>query len=464
MRWLVLILGLLMAPLWAADGGKAGGKTDEATAWAALADVLENPAQRKALVAELRRLEAAGKTTGKEQAATAEAQTGDAAASADTAASGETTEGQEAAATEAPAGEKKDEVQTEAAALQSVAENARAAVVSAAAWPKKVAEAGVQVLREVGSRFAESWDALVGAFSGRDLMLQAVNWEMLQQMALNLALLVAATLSFLWGLHRATRGVKARLQGWVLQGAQLSPLSRRLLGVGMAALFDALLLLFAYVFANVLAVFVVGETGALSTQAAFFMRAFVAVEALRIGVRLVFYPRFPGLRLLSCTDKAAAYWNRWFVTLLQLLGYGYLVVFPLIRIFLSPSLGLVFSALLALSAFVYGMVVVIRRRTAVRHALRQAADASGSAIFSGTLRVFAPLWHWLAIAYFSMLLVLTLLSGEKSLPFVLRGTLYSLALVGGALLASMLLSQRIRRPIRFSPDKPRRLPGLEKRL
>ena len=63
-----------------------------------------------------------------------------------------------------------------------------------------------------------------------------------------------------------------------------------------------------------------------------------------------------------------------------------------------------------------------------------------------------------------MLLVLTLLSGEKSLPFVLRGTLYSLALVGGALLASMLLSQRIRRPIRFSSDTARLLPGLEKRL
>ena len=117
MRWLVLVLGLLMAPLWAADDGKAGGKTDEATAWAALADVLENPAQRKALVAELRRLEAAGKAAaGKAQAATTEAQTGDAAASADTAASGETTEGQEAAATEAPAGEKKDEVQAEAVA------------------------------------------------------------------------------------------------------------------------------------------------------------------------------------------------------------------------------------------------------------------------------------------------------------------------------------------------------------
>ncbi len=153
MRWLVLVLGLLMAPLWAADGGKTGGKTDEATAWAALADVLENPAQRKALVAELRRLEAAGKAAGKEQAATTAAQAGDAAASADTAASGETTEGQEAAAAEAPAGEKKDEVQAEAAALQSVAENARAAVVSAAAWPKKVAEAGVQVAARGGFAF-----------------------------------------------------------------------------------------------------------------------------------------------------------------------------------------------------------------------------------------------------------------------------------------------------------------------
>ena len=465
MRWLVLVLGLLMAPVWAANGGKdSAAKTDDGTAWAALADVLENPAQRKALVAELRRLEAADKA----QAAKGGA-AGDAAATATTApadaagaaAADAQADGQEAAG---DAGEKKDEGQVEAAALQSVAENARAAVVSAAAWPKKVAEAGVQVLREVGSRFAESWDALVGAFSGRDLMLQAVNWAVLRQTALNLALIVAVSLSFLWVLHRATRGGKARLQDWVLQGTRLSPLSRRLLGVAAVALGDGLLLFCAYVCANVLAVFVVGESGVLSTQAAFFVRALVAVEGLRIGIRMVFYPRFPGLRLLPCTDKAARFWNRWFATLVQLLGYGYLVVLPLIKIFLSPSLGQVFSALLALCAFFYGVVVVIRQRTAVRLALRQAADGAESAIFSGALRVLAPLWHWLAIVYFSMLLVLTLLSGEKSLPFVLRGTLYSLLLVGGGLLASMLLSQWIRRPIRFAPDMARRLPGLEKRL
>jgi len=70
-------------------------------------------------------------------------------------------------------------------------------------------------------------------------------------------------------------------------------------------------------------------------------------------------------------DAIAAYWNRWFANLLHLLGYGYLVAFPLIKINLSPSLGMVFSALLALSAFIYGMVVVIRQRSAVRLAFRR---------------------------------------------------------------------------------------------
>ena len=402
------------------------GKADDKAAWAALADVLENPAQRKVLIAQLRQLDATEKADkAKSEATTAEAAP-DAAAAGNDAPQGDVATGEaakdEAAAEAAPAEEKKDNKQAEAEALKSVAENARAAVVSAAAWPKKVAGAAVQVLREVGTRISDSWDALVGAFSGRDLMLRSVNFEMFWQATLNLALIIGATLLFLRGLQLAS------------------------------------------LFCSLMAVFLVGETETMTTQTAFFMRAFVAIELLKIGIRTVFYPRYPGLRLLPCTDATAIYWNRWFATLLHLLGYGYLVAFPLIKINLSPSLGMVFSALLALSAFIYGMVVVIRQRSAVRLALRHYAEETNSVIFAGALRVFSSIWHLLAIAYFLMLLVLNLLSGEKELPYVLRATSYTILWVCGGLLLSALMTQYIHREIRFKPETARRLPGLAKRL
>ncbi|WP_314260934.1 mechanosensitive ion channel domain-containing protein [Cardiobacterium hominis] len=430
------------------------GKADDKAAWAALADVLENPAQRKVLIAQLRQLDATEKADkAKSEATTAEAAP-DAAAAGNDAPQGDAATGEAA----------KDEAAAEAEALKSVAENAHAAVVSAAAWPKKVAGAAVQVLREVGTRISDSWDALVGVFSGRDLMLRSVNFETFWQATLNLALMIGATLLFLRGLQLASRPLKRRLQERVLREGRFTPLVRRLLGVVGVSLLDVLVLALSLLFCSLMAVLLVGETETMTTQAEFFMRAFVAIELLKIGIRTVFYPRYPGLRLLPCTDAAAIYWNRWFATLLHLLGYGYLVAFPLIKINLSPSLGMVFSALLALSAFIYGMVVVIRQRSAVRLALRHYAEETNSVIFAGALRVFSSIWHLLAIAYFLMLFVLNLLSGEKELPYVLRATSYTILWVCGGLLLSALMTQYIHREIRFKPETARRLPGLAKRL
>jgi len=458
MRRFCLFL-LVLFGISALAAGNDAAKTDDQAALTALADVLENPAQRKVLIAQLRQLQTAEKTAEK---AEEKPKAGKAAESSEepAKADGEAPPSEAEKPAEAP----KDGKQAEAEALTTVAENARAAVVSAAAWPKKLAESGMQILREVGTRISDSWDALVGAFSGRDVMLRTVNFETFWLATSNLALIIGATLLFLRGLQLASRPLKRRMQARVLREGRFTPLVRRLFGVAGVACLDALLLVLSLLFCSVLAVLIVGETGTMTTQAAFFMRAFVAIEFLKIGIRTVFYPRYPGLRLLPCTDAIAAYWNRWFANLLHLLGYGYLVAFPLIKINLSPSLGMVFSALLALSAFIYGMVVVIRQRSAVRLALRHYAEETNSVIFAGALRVFASIWHLLAIAYFLMLLVLNLLSGEKELPFVLQGTAASILWVGGGLLLSALLTQYIHREIRFAPETARRLPGLERRI
>ncbi|MDO4642529.1 MAG: mechanosensitive ion channel [Cardiobacteriaceae bacterium] len=476
--------------LWAQGGNNNAvtNKDDDKTAWSALADVLENPSQRKILVAELRKLEAADKTTkpdkeklqtskssdtnvGSEQAKTEAAsantlaQQGKGEAVQDNATTAQSeNDVAPSEATEDKSQTQSEDKKTEAEALKTVTENARAAVISAAAWPKKVAAAGAKVIGEVGERISESWDALIGVFSGRDVMLKLVNMETFRQSAFNLLLIIVSTLLFLRGLQLVSRGSKKQLQDWVLQNTHFTSLTRRFIGVAVVSLLDGAILVASYVFANVVALFAVGDSGVLSTQSAFFIRAFVIIELLKIGIRVVFYPRYPGLRLLNATDKSAAFWNRWFTTLMYMVGYGYLVAFPLIKINLSPSLGMVFSAILALSAFIYGMVVVVRQRSAVRLALKHYADETDSTILASALRIFASSWHLFAIAYFSMLLVLTLLSGDKALPFVLQGTLHTILLIGGGLVLSVLMTQYIKREIRFSPETMRILPGIEKRL
>ena len=150
-RFCLFLLVLFGVTAFAA--GNEAAKADDNAALAALADVLENPAQRKALIAQLRQLNAPEKAATKAETPAAD---GKDKAEAPAAAADDTPAGDDAAKAEEAAPDKgdapKDEKQAEAEALKSVAENARAAVVSAAAWPKKVAEAGVQVLREVGTR------------------------------------------------------------------------------------------------------------------------------------------------------------------------------------------------------------------------------------------------------------------------------------------------------------------------
>ncbi|MES3676430.1 mechanosensitive ion channel [Halomonas elongata] len=409
-RLLPLALGWLVIALLAFAGPALAQSSDpgaSAPANAALADMLENPETRQQLIDQLRGMADAAESSG-EQASTAPP-------------------------------------------------------VKDPSLPRQLAEFTSHVAGDIGLQVGLLYGTLTHLFTGGDEG-ASIDLAMVTSAAINLGLVILATFALFLIIRRLVRPVFTRLSLWSMNGPALQPLLRLVICVVLAALVDVLVVALAYIGGNLLATFVVGESGALTTRASLFLNAFLVIELLKAGVRMLFASRYEGLRLLPVNAEDASYWNRWIARLIGLAGYGLMVVVPLISAYLSPTLGQSVGTLIMIGAFIYAVAVVLRNRQRLRDSLhRQAARASLSAS-RVALTLLGRTWHLLAIAYFFMVLVLTLTRPADALPFVLLATLETLAAVLVGLGASKFLTQTIGRRITLQDDLRQKLPLLEARL
>ncbi|OXY82746.1 mechanosensitive ion channel protein MscS [Oceanimonas doudoroffii] len=342
------------------------------------------------------------------------------------------------------------------------------AAASAAAEPsasRELAQSTRAIAEGLGDQFTVLADVLNNLAEGR---LTGDNGQFsmsgLLDASLNLGLVIAATLAAFLLLRRLAGPLFSRLDHWSRHGAGNTPVLRLVLCVALAAALDVLAVGLAYVGGNLVATFAVGVTGEQSTQASLFLNAFMVIELLKAGLRMLFSSRYNGLRLLPIHATEAAYWNRWLALLISLLGYGVMVMEPLVAIHVSPALSQGLNTLLMLAAFGYAVAVILKNRRRLSAALRDRANQSSLTASKLSLQLLARTWHWLALGYFTVVLVLVLLSPSNALPFVLFATLKTLGVIGVGALLSALLGQIIGRRIRLSDDLRRKLPLLEARL
>ncbi|UYG09647.1 mechanosensitive ion channel domain-containing protein [Halomonas sp. M4R1S46] len=347
--------------------------------------------------------------------------------------------------------------------LRGAASESEAATSEAASpsLPRQLAETTSRIVGELGSQLGQVVDAVSGLFAASPSTFDLPSFT---TAAINLGLVILATVALFFAVRRLARPLFTRLSQWSLTGQGLQPLLRLVLSVGVAVVIDALVVALAYVGGNLVATFAVGESGELSTRASLFLNAFLVIELLKAAVRMLFASRYEGLRLLPIAAADAAYWNRWIARLIGLTGYGLMVVVPLVNAYLSPALGEGIGTLIMIGAYVYAVAVVLRNRRRLRDALNHKAGQTTMAASRVSLQLFARTWHLFALAYFTMVLVLTLTRPEDALPFVLFATLQTLAAVLVGMLVSSLLTQTIGRRIRLSDDLRRKLPMLEARL
>ncbi|MFC3285613.1 mechanosensitive channel protein [Litchfieldella rifensis] len=334
-----------------------------------------------------------------------------------------------------------------------------------ASLPRRLAEATSTIAGDIGGQFNRLIKAIGALFSGEAAAGEgAFDRGAFFNAALNLALVILATFALFLGFRRLAKPGFARISQWSQLGDGLTPVLRLVIAVAAAAAIDVVVVALAYVGGNLIATFAIGESGELSTRASLFLNAFLIIELLKAAVRMLFSSRYEGLRLLPLTAADASYWNRWIARLIGLVGYGLMVVVPLLNYYLSPALGQGIGTLIMLGAFVYAVTVVLKNRLKLRQAIEAKAEAATMSATRLSLRLFARAWHWLAIAYFLMVLLVTLVRPADALPFVMLATLKTLLVVGAGILLSSLLTQTIGRRITLPEDLRHKLPKLEPRL
>ncbi|MED5558207.1 MAG: mechanosensitive ion channel domain-containing protein, partial [Pseudomonadota bacterium] len=329
--------------------------------------------------------------------------------------------------------------------------------------PRQLAELTSRVVGDVGGQIEQAVAIVGNIFTGQGAG-SSFDMAAFMNAAINLGIVIVATFAIFMVFRRLAKSLFTKISGWSQQGTGLTPVLRLVLCVAIAAVVDILLIALAYVGGNLVATFAVGETGELSTRASLFLNAFLIIELLKAGVRMLFSSRYEGLRLLPISAQEASYWNRWLARLIGMVGYGLMVVVPLVNFYVAATLGQAVGTLIMLLAFIYAVGVVLKNRVRLRDNLNQMSARSTLTASRVSLQLFARTWHLFALIYFLMVFVLTLTRPGDALPFVLFATLKTLGAVVVGLLLSAFLTQTIGRRIQLSDDLRRKLPLLEVRL
>src|SRR5690606_1663609 len=180
--------------------------------------------------------------------------------------------------------------------------------------------------------------------------------------------------------------------------------------------------------------------------------------------RGIFATRYDQLRLLPLTPETANYWNHWLTLLIGLTGYSMLVAVPVAATVFLPAAGKILGLILMLCVYIYGVRVVWKNRKTVRDELIQRADQSSTAIFSTLLRVLGRVWHLLALAYFTVLLIVTQAEQDQALTFMVHATIQTLIAIAIGLILAAALSSLMSRRVQLPDHWRGRLPMLENRI
>ncbi|QVQ29605.1 mechanosensitive ion channel [Achromobacter deleyi] len=293
---------------------------------------------------------------------------------------------------------------------------------------------------------------------------------------LPLALAAVATIIAFILLRMIAMRIYTRIDHWVAEQscepaappkrgvpAPMRVLYRRAGAILGALAIDAGVVLLAAMAGGAAALWSTPGRGTLDSLAAVFLQAFLAVEIVKVLIRTVFAVRHPHLRLLPMSDELARYWNAWLLRVAAAAGYGTLLIGPVISASLSPALGRLASMVIMLAVYVYAVRVIWQNRQSVRERLDR--RAAGAATFVGSrLRFLSRVWHVLGIGYFTILLVVSQVDPINALPFMALATAQTLLVIGVGSLLILLLNAMLTKPVRLSEDLRRRLPLLEARV
>ncbi|RPE03844.1 mechanosensitive channel protein [Candidatus Pantoea deserta] len=386
-----------------ASGAQSEPSLDEKkAAWAALANILENDQSRKELIAQLR------------------------------------------------------------AASSATAKNNAPALTPPVEEDKTVLEGVTDVTREFGGDVAEKFVRLHDNIA--DAPHKAFNPVTFFNALRHFLVLAAALFAFYWLLRRIFSVVYRRMGQWGrAKNSEQRNWVQLPVAIISAFIIDLLLLALTLFIGQIISDNYHGNSRTIASQQGLFLNAFALIEFFKAVLRLLFCPGYSDLRFFHLSDGRARYWNTRLSWLSGLIGYGLLVIVPIVSNQVNVQVAAVVNVVIMGIMTGWALYLIFTNRRSIHFSLQALSDRS-MAFFAFFIRAFALVWHWLASAYFIALFLLSIFNPGDSLKFMMSASVRTLAIVGIAAFISGILTRWIGKTITLSPDLRRNYPALQKRV
>jgi small conductance mechanosensitive channel len=321
---------------------------------------------------------------------------------------------------------------------------------------RQIAETTQAVAQDIASNLKVFWARLQNAprtFSG----LSGAELDVLLETLLDVAVVLATTVGFVTVLRALAKPLYRRMGNTAAE----SGLVGKALLISGSILIDAAVVILAWAVGYAVAVALFGEFGTIRIRQALYLNAFLMVELTKVLFRAGLSPSSGQLRLLAIPDGGARTLSACITVVVTLIGYGQLMIVPIINQNVSFFAGRGISALIVLVAVLIVAFMVLRHRRPVANWLVGGDTAHTP---KGILRTMARIWHIPVLLYLAGLFALVVTRpGGLLLPLLGASAQVVLVIVVGVTLAGAL-KRTTASGVRV-PDRVRqRLPLLEQRL
>jgi small-conductance mechanosensitive channel len=364
-----------------------------------------------------------------------------------------------------------------------------AAPPEALSFSRRIALITQEAAQDIASGLENAWTQIARApmvFEGLSGGEAGVLLEAAQQLALIIIVTVAVFLVLRW----MGKSLYARMDA----KAEASGALRTTLLFIASALIDALIVIVAWAAGYLIATLFLGNFGEIGIRQTLYLNAFLLVELAKVGVRLIVSPASGSLRPLPISDGSAKYLGSRLNFMVGIVGYGQLLIVPILNATISVAAGRAVSALIAVIVVGLAIWMVLRKRRPVADWLerggRSKADVArethledqGEPVETpaseefpmgtpetpkekrGGLQVLARNWHIPALLYLLVMLVLVLVQpGDAAFQSLLNsGQVLLVAILGVAV--SGVMTRTMVNGVQLPDTVNARLPALQRRL
>lgn len=319
---------------------------------------------------------------------------------------------------------------------------------SIAETTKAAAERAFESLQAAGAQIARAPEAFDS--------LSAAQIDTLTDALKALALVIVITTAIYVALGFWAR----RLFRSIGESTQDAGFGRTFIMLLATTLMDALVVLLAWGAGYVAALIFYGEAGVIGVRQSLYLNAFLIVGLVKVAIRAVLSPATGDLRFVSLSDAAARRLARWLGVVASVLGYGQLLIVPIVNRQASVEAGRGASTVLALVAILIVAWLAVRwRRDAAAWLIGEDAESK-----PGLANFAARNWHVPVLIYlFALFLIVAARPDGLILP-LLANSAQVLAVIVGGFVAAGAINRAIGRGVRVPGGVSARLPALERRL